>query len=217
MIKRRLQEHVSKLRLSAVDATPWVMAVLLLALVPAHLIQAQTFTTLYNFTGSTDGAYPFAGLIQDEMGNLYGVAAEGGDLSCQLGGNGCGVVFKIDTAGKETVLHSFSGKDGAYPYGGLVRDKAGNLYGTTEYGGDLQCDKYQGSGCGVAFKIDTRGKETVLHVFRGGRSDGCEPYQNLIMDEAGNLYGTTPYCGASGQGTVFKLTRSHLINSSSSG
>ena len=206
MIKK-LQEHLSKLRLSAVDATPWVMAVLLLALVPAHLIQAQTFTTLYNFTGSTDGAYPFAGLVQDEMGNLYGVAAEGGNLSCQLGGNGCGVVFKIDTTGKETVLHSFSGKDGADPYGGLVRDKEGNLYGTTEYGGDLHCDKYQGFGCGVAFKIDTTGKETVLHVFRGGRSDGCEPYQNLIMDEAGNLYGTTPGCGASNGGTVFKLTK----------
>jgi uncharacterized repeat protein (TIGR03803 family) len=206
VIKRLLEEHVSKLRLRAVNATPWVMAVLLLALVPTHLIQAQTFTTLYNFTGSTDGAYPFAGLIQEDMGNLYGVAAEGGDLSCQLGGNGCGVVFKIDTTGRETVLHRFSGKDGAGPYGTLVRDKEGNLFGTTEYGGDLQCDKYQGSGCGVAFKIDTTGRETVLYVFRGGRSDGCEPYQNLIMDEAGNLYGTTPGCGASDGGMVFKLS-----------
>jgi uncharacterized repeat protein (TIGR03803 family) len=117
------------------------------------------------------------------------------------------VVFKLDTTGKETVLYSFSGKDGAYPYGTLVRDKEGNLYGTTEYGGDLHCDKYQGFGCGVVFKIDTTGKETVLHVFRGGRSDGCEPYQNLTMDEAGNLYGTTPGCGASNGGTVFKLTK----------
>jgi uncharacterized repeat protein (TIGR03803 family) len=207
VIKRLLQEHVSKLRRSVIDAAFGVMAVLLLALVPASLIQAQTFTTLYSFSGSTDGAYPFAGLIQDEMGNLYGVAAVGGDLSCQLGGNGCGVVFKIDTAGKETVLHSFSGKDGADPYGGLVRGKEGNLYGTTEYGGDFHCDKYQGAGCGVAFKIDTTGKETVLHVFRGGRSDGCEPSQNLIMDETGNLYGTTPGCGASNAGTVFKLTK----------
>jgi len=203
----RVQGPVSKLGLSAVDATLRVMGILLLALVTSPLMQAQTFTTLYSFTGSTDGAHPFAGLIQDEMGNLYGVAAGGGDLSCQLGGNGCGVVFMIDKAGKETVLHSFSGKDGADPYGGLVRDKEGNLYGTTEYGGDLQCDKYQGAGCGVAFKIDTTGKETVLHVFRGGRSDGCEPYQNLIMDEAGNLYGTTPGCGAHNGGTLFKLTK----------
>jgi uncharacterized repeat protein (TIGR03803 family) len=184
-----------------------LMSVLWLSLATASLMQAQTFTTLYNFTGSTDGGYPYAGLVQDKVGNLYGTAAYGGNLSCQLGGNGCGVVFKIDTTGKETVLHSFSGVDGADPYGGLVRDKAGNLYGTTEYGGDLNCDKYQGSGCGVVFKIDTTGKETVLHVFRGGRSDGCEPYQNLIMDEAGNLYGTTPGCGASNGGTVFKLTK----------
>ena len=183
------------------------MAVLLLALVTPPLMEAQTFTTLYNFTGSTDGAYPYAGVIEDEMGNLYGVAAAGGDLSCHLGANGCGVVFKIDPTGKETVLHTFSGKDGAYPYGTLLRDKEGNLYGTTEYGGDLNCDKYQGSGCGLAFKVDTRGKETVLHVFRGGRTDGCNPYQNLTTDEAGNLFGTAPYCGASDQGTVFMLTK----------
>jgi uncharacterized repeat protein (TIGR03803 family) len=183
------------------------MAVLLLALATSPLMQAQTFTTLYNFTGSADGAYPYAGVVQDEMGNLYGVAANGGNLNCTfLGEPGCGVVFKLDTTGKETVLHSFTGLDGAYPYGGLVRDKAGNLYGTTEYGGNLLCDLWQGFGCGVVFKIDPTGKETVLHVFGGGRSDGCEPYQNLIMDEAGNLYGTTPGCGASNGGTVFKLT-----------
>jgi uncharacterized repeat protein (TIGR03803 family) len=205
---KRLQERDSKLRLSAVEAALRLTAVLLLSLATVSLMQAQTFTTLYNFTGSTDGAYPYAGVVQDEMGNLYGVAANGGNLNCTfLGQPGCGVVFKLDTTGKETVLYSFSGKDGAYPYGTLVRDKEGNLYGTTEYGGDLHCDKYQGFGCGVVFKIDTTGKETVLHVFRGGRSDGCEPYQNLTMDEAGNLYGTTPGCGASNGGTVFKLTK----------
>jgi uncharacterized repeat protein (TIGR03803 family) len=203
----RLQERVSELRLSAVDAAPGAIAVLLLALVTAHLMQAQTFITLYNFTGSTDGAYPYAGVVQDEMGSLYGVAANGGDLDCTfLGEPGCGVVFKLDTTGKETVLYSFSGKDGAYPYGTLVRDKEGNLYGTTEYGGDLRCDKYQGLGCGVAFKLDTTGKETVLHVFKGGPRDGCNPWQSLIMDKAGNLYGTTPGCGASNAGTVFKLS-----------
>ena len=204
----KLQERVSKWRLGAVDALPPVMAVFLLALVTSPLMQAQTFTTLYNFTGSTDGAYPYAGVVQDEVGNLYGVAANGGNLNCTfLGQPGCGGGFKIDTTGKETVLYSFSGKDGAYPYGTLVRDEEGNLYGTTEYGGDLRCDKYQGFGCGVAFKIDTTGKETLLHVFRGGRSDGCEPYQSLVMDEAGNLYGTTPGCGASSAGTVFKLSK----------
>jgi uncharacterized repeat protein (TIGR03803 family) len=109
------------------------------------------------------------------MGNLYGVAAAGGDLSCQLGANGCGVIFKIDTAGKETVLHSFSGKDGAYPYGTLVRDKEGNLYGTTEYGGDLNCDKYQGSGCGVAFKVDTEEKRPCFTSLEAGGRTAAIP------------------------------------------
>jgi uncharacterized repeat protein (TIGR03803 family) len=104
-------------------------------------------------------------------------------------------VFKVDTTGKETVLYSFHGSDGANPYAGLVRDPAGNLYGTTYNGGTSEN--------GVVFKVDTTGKETVLYSFSGGL-DGGNPYGSLARDSAGNLYGTTRY-GNSGNGVVFKL------------
>jgi uncharacterized repeat protein (TIGR03803 family) len=95
-----------------------------------------------------------------------------------------------------TVLYSFSGgTDGAYPQAGLVRDKAGNLYGTTSFGG---------SAYGTVFKVDTTGKETVLHSFTNS-AVAAEPYAGLVIDKAGNLYGTTYTGGSSGYGTVFKL------------
>lgn len=88
-------------------------------------------TTLHNFTGG-DGSYPQMALIRDKAGNLYGTTYLGGGGGC-FGGEGCGVVFKLDTTGTLTVLHSFDGgaKDGANPVAGLIRDAAGDLYGTT--------------------------------------------------------------------------------------
>jgi len=168
------------------------MAVLVLA----AFAQAQTFTTLYNFTGGADGGSPNAGLIQDPAGNLYGTT--------EIGGSGHyyadGVVFEVNTAGTETVLHSFGGyPDGGGPAAPVVRDKAGNIYGTTVSGGN---------DCGVVFKIDSAGNETVLHTFSG--SDGCGPLQGLARDKAGNLYGTTApqLCtDCSGVGTIFKIDR----------
>jgi uncharacterized repeat protein (TIGR03803 family) len=152
--------------------------------------QAQTFTVLYSFPW-VDGANPYAGVVRDAGGNLYGTTFDGG-------ASGVGTVFSVDPAGNETVLHSFTGGyDGGSPYGGLVRDKAGNLYGATYSGGT--------SGVGTVFKIDTDGTETVLHNFTGISGDGCYPYGGLFRDEAGNLYGTTANCGASGAGTVFKV------------
>jgi uncharacterized repeat protein (TIGR03803 family) len=135
---------------------------------------------------------PFAGLILDKAGNLYGTTAYGG-------ASGLGTVFKLDTSGNETVLHGFTGTggDGANPYAGLIMDKAGNLYGTTGYGG--------ASGAGTVIKLDTSGNETVLHSFTGYPSDGATPFAGLIMDKAGNLYGTTISGGAFDAGTVFKL------------
>jgi uncharacterized repeat protein (TIGR03803 family) len=168
--------------------------------------RAQTFTILYSFTGGADGSLPDSRVIRDSAGNLYGTTPSGGSfLNCS--GTGCGTVFKLDTSGNETVLYSFTGgTDGAGPTGGLVRDAAGNLYGTAAGGGSLRCD----GGCGVVFMVDTTGKETVLHIFKGSKTDGANPVSGVIRDAAGNLYGTTWAGGAAlfcsgGCGTVFKL------------
>jgi uncharacterized repeat protein (TIGR03803 family) len=155
-----------------------------------------TETVLYSFAAGADGAYPEAGLVLDGAGNLYGTTAEGGGPRC-YDSLGCGTVFKLDTAGKETVLYSFGGSpDGEYPVAGLLRDNAGNLYGTTSSGG--------ASSFGTVFKLDTTGKETVLYSFAGS-PDGEHPYAGLVQDAAGDLYGTTSSGGASSLGTVFKL------------
>jgi uncharacterized repeat protein (TIGR03803 family) len=161
--------------------------------------QAQTYEALYNFSGQgTDGGYPSSSLIADKAGNLYGTAHLGGAYNR-------GVVFKLDKTGKETVLYSFTGigGDGAIPQGALVRDAAGNFYGTTYSGGDLTCGN--GSGCGTVFKLDTTGKETVLYRFRGYPTDGSNPPAGVIRDAAGNFYGTTYSGGTAATGTVFKV------------
>ena len=97
---------------------------------------------LYSFTGGADGGNPNAGVIADSAGNLYGTTVGGGSSACF---NGCGVVYTVDTTGHETVLHSFSGADGGNPQAGVIRDSAGNLYGTTKSGGT--------STYGVVFEI----------------------------------------------------------------
>jgi uncharacterized repeat protein (TIGR03803 family) len=151
-------------------------------------------TVLYSFTGGSDGGFPYAGLTRDPAGNLYGTTVQGGS-------SGAGTVFKIDTSNYETVLHSFTGgSDGGYPYAGLTWDASGNLYGTTVQGGS--------SGYGTVFKIDTSNNETVLYSFIAG-SDGAQPEADLIMDAAGNLYGTTMSGGSVGLGTVFKIDTSN--------
>ncbi len=151
-------------------------------------------TVLYSFTGTRgDGAYPTTALVLDEQGNLYGTTGGGGTF-------GHGTVFKVDTIGHETVLHSFTGTglDGGGP-SGLVRDAQGNLYGTTSGGGT--------SGWGTVFKVDTTGHETVLYSFTGTGGDGANPTSGVVRDAQGNLYGTTYEGGTSDYGTVFKLTR----------
>lgn len=145
-------------------------------------------TVLYSFNLGPNGANPGSGLIRDAADNLYGTTAYGGDLLACSGG--CGTVFKLDSAGTETVLYSFTGgTDGANPVAGLVRDAAGNLYGTAPSGGDASCSLSFSIGCGTVFKLDTTGTETVLHTFTG--KDGAGPYASLIRDGSGNLYGTT--------------------------
>lgn len=138
---------------------------------------------LYRFTGGSDGANPYAGLIEMN-GKLYGTTSAGGGSGCY--NYGCGTVFSITTAGAENVLYRFKrSADGSQPAAGLI-DVKGTLYGTTEYGGASGCD---GSGCGTVYSISPTGAEKVLHRFNG-HSGGAEPEANLI-DVKGSLYGTT--------------------------
>src|SRR5580698_7512869 len=154
--------------------------------------QAQTFSVVHNFTGESDGGGPLSGFVTDSAGNMYGTASAGG-------ASNYGVVFKVNTGGVETVLHTFNGgTDGANPNGRLVRDKAGNLYGTTTAGGV--------NGSGTVFEVTAAGKEIVLRSLIGG-TNGSDPEAGLAMDAAGNLYGTATAGGANGNGTVFELVR----------
>jgi len=146
-------------------------------------------SVLYRFTGGADGATPWS-IPLVVGGVLYGTTVDGGNVKCQPSGNtaaGCGTVFKLEK-GKETVLYSFNnGPDGGFPVAGVVRDAAGNLYGTTENGGDLNCSAP--FGCGVAYKVDPSGHETVLHTFEG-QQDG-ELLQAALVFDGADLYGST--------------------------
>ena len=155
-------------------------------------------TTLHSFAGS-DGSAPMGGVIADASGNLYGTTRHGGPA-------GAGTVFKLDAANSYalTTLHSFAfsdSGDGFYPQAGLIADAAGNLYGTT-YGGPDIDGHYFGS---TVFKLDATNEWalTTLHTFDG--LDGRSPAAPVVADAAGNLYGTTYEGGSAGYGTVFKL------------
>jgi len=247
-----------------------MLAALVLIMAPVflpHAWAASTYTVLYNFKGGRDGLGPDAGLVFDAAGNLYGPTYRGG-VGCT--GDGCGTVFELTpsngkwkesvllrfttrmpgdlpTAGlildaqgnlygtassalggngmvfkltpgangkwRVSVLHALTGgKDGQEPWGGLILDSAGNLYGTTAFGGGYgSCKGYSQTYCGTVFELSppsTKGgkwREKILYRFKGGR-DGRNPFASLILDAAGNLYSTTSAGGAYGGGTVFKLT-----------
>ncbi len=184
--------------------------------------QAQTFSVLYGFTGGSDGIMPLAGVTRDSAGNLYGTTLGGGDHSpqCQIAdpsGIGCGVVFKVDPEGNETILHRFTGgtdggSAGLGVWGSLAIDSAGNLYGTRFDGGDVNNPNCGGAGCGVVFKVDTAGHETVLHTFELSETDGGGPTGGVIRDAYGNLYGTTTSGGTFGDGTVYKISSSRTFS-----
>jgi uncharacterized repeat protein (TIGR03803 family) len=159
------------------------------------LTPGGTEMLLHSFEPPHDGQGPeWAGLIIDARGNLYGTTPFGGE-------KGAGAVYELTPDGVETLLYSFSGNgDGNEPVGGLVRDPAGSLYGTTEFGGPYQT--------GVVFKLNSGGGETVLHDFGccfGPSNDGAGPVGTLVRDPAGTLYGTTSSGGEFGLGTVFEL------------
>ncbi len=151
-------------------------------------------TVLYSFTGgsigATDGAAPFGPPVRDLQGNLYGTTVQGGP-------NNFGTVYRVNAAGSEVVLYSFAGGvDGGYPNGALIRDSAGNLYGTTTDGG--------ASTTGTVFKVSQANAKSTLYSF-GWNPDAQVPMSGLIQDSAGNLYGTTELGGEYGWGTVYRL------------
>lgn len=174
--------------------------------------------TLYSFVGGTDGASPQGGLVWDAAGNLYGTTQTGGTgTGCHKAA--CGTVFELSAAGStwtKATLYNFQGgtTDGEDPVAGLIFDKAGNLYGTTE-GGGVDGGNNCGIGCGAVFELSPSNggwKESILHFFTEKGGDGAIPQAGLVLDGAGNLYGTTPTgglqnetCGI-GCGTVYELS-----------
>ncbi len=163
------------------------------------------YTSLYSFTGSSDGANPAGGLVEGSDDNFYGMTANGGT-------NGDGGVFKLSTNGVLIPLYSFGAVqdvdsnaiDGANPVGGLAQGSDGNFYGATQNGGTL--------GQGTLFKISTNGELNSLYTFGYAYHDGANPAAGLVLGSDGNFYGTTPYGGGNGgDGTVFIMSTSGAV------
>lgn len=208
-------------------------------------VQAQTFTKLANIGSINPTARSLSGVVRDAAGNLYGTTLQGGITGGVCGQFGCGTVYKVDTTDTLTVLYKFTGgSDGQSPSAGLVQDTSGNLYGSSTAGtfkldmsatftllnsggpsselvldavgnlyGVQQFGGFTGSpcgtgGCGIVFKIDTTNTYSVLYSFTG-QPDGAYPGAGLVLDAAGNFYGTTKSGGAANHGTVFKLDTSN--------
>jgi len=192
--------HPARSNISAVTLA--VLCALLL--MGARAVRAQTETVLWNFCSvgnCSDGIGP-GGLTSDGAGNFYGMTVQGGEYDG-------GTAFELSPNGSggwnETVLWNFNGADGVFPTGSLIFDSLGNIYGTTFTGG--------ANGYGVVFELSPTGAswtETVLYNFcsQSGCADGAYPESGVIIDRAGNLYGTTTGLGAGGQGTVFELSPS---------
>jgi uncharacterized repeat protein (TIGR03803 family) len=165
------------------------------------------FSVLYTFSGNADGGHPIGRPLIDVNGNVHGATASGGDQECP---GGCGLVFQVDPAGRETIVHPlFGGTHGGTPDGGLL-DLAGTLIGTSEFFGDLSCTSTFPPGCGVLYQISNRGHFTVLHAFAGG-ADGDTPAGDPVRGKDGSIYGITTHGGTGtacdrGCGVIFKYT-----------
>ena len=174
----------------------WIWVVLL-GIASVTFAQAKTREKVIFSFNASDGNVPDAGLIADKQGNLYSTTFDGGP-------SGMGNVFELsptkDGGWKETVLHNFDGTDGALPVASLIFDDAGNLYGTAQVGGQGDCTN-TGLGCGVVFELSP-GKDgwkyTILYSFVPGKTKGVIPTGGLVIDKAGNLYGTTWAPGVAG-------------------
>src|SRR5580692_5753372 len=170
-----------------------------------------TYTTLYSFTGGSDGAYPYAPPVEGNDGNFYGTTTAGGNtVTC---GNGCGTIYKITPAGVLTTLYKFDITHGYAPYAPLVLGTDGSFYGTTPFG--------TSANAGVVFRISPAGKFTLLFSF--DLTHGETPFAGLVQGADGNFYGTTIYGGTTGDGVVFKITPSgkltvlHTMNGTTDG
>jgi uncharacterized repeat protein (TIGR03803 family) len=203
----RKQEYIrnwmSKLNCGTSHAVVSLACVMILAIALTPSANAQTYSVVYSFTGSTDGAYPALTMILDSAGNLYGGTSESGQLLCTAL---CGNFYKLDpsTGNLTTLATSNSGAEGYGP-SALVFDKSGKLFGAMGFGGP---GLY-----GYLFELNPNGKGKVLHDFPANPGDGEIP-GNLLFDPAGNLYGVTPQGGSTadcppyGCGTVFRFTPS---------
>jgi uncharacterized repeat protein (TIGR03803 family) len=165
-----------------------------------------THTVLYSFTGGLDGGEPYKGVTLDAEGNLIGTAVTGGNGPCE---GGCGVIYKLTNNGgvwTQTVIHNFTGQDGAGPGAGVTFDKHGSFYGMVPIGGT--------SGLGAIYQMqpqqDGTYKFRIIHSFTGGNDGSSGSAGRMILDAAGNLYGVATTGGTNGKGTVFKL--SHTQN-----
>ncbi|HZQ21801.1 MAG TPA: choice-of-anchor tandem repeat GloVer-containing protein [Terriglobales bacterium] len=163
-------------------------------------------TTLHSFN-SSDGVNPYGALLLASNGNFYGTANQAGN--CRSGG-GCGTVFTMTPSGAFRTLYNFCQQtgcpDGEFPVGGLVEGSDGNIYGTTNAGGNPACP---GGGCGTIFRITPGGVLTTLHRFNN--TDGSYPAPALIEAHKGLFYGTTAGGGANGNGTVFAMTADGVL------
>jgi uncharacterized repeat protein (TIGR03803 family) len=200
--------------------TSWSQYLLMLSVAAALIYvlpmsaQAQTFSVIHNFTGGADGASPFAGVTIDRAGNMEGTAAEGGSSNW-------GAAYKLIHSGTGWVvdpLYDFrGGMDGASPESRPIIGSDGNLYGTTFRGGGGTCS--DGPGCGTVYRLNPpptscravlcRWEETVLYRFTGVADGGQPGFGDLLLDSAGNVYGTTTVGGVGNNGVVFKLTKTN--------
>src|ERR1700722_12440223 len=210
-------------------ATRLCTLVALIVLLAATAAAEWKEKVLYSFQGGTDGSTPAGGVVFDKQGNLYGATQQGGGTNCSPMA-ACGTVYQLSPPAKqgdpwtETLLHVFKGKqsnDGEFPSGGVIADAAGNIYGTSSYGGSGDCVLLGiKGGCGTVFELSppqTKGGQwtyTILYSFKGGK-DGYLPFGDLVFDAAGNIYGATYFGGGKGTtcdpyyqycGTVFKLS-----------
>jgi uncharacterized repeat protein (TIGR03803 family) len=181
-----------------------------------EITPAGKLTTLYTFcslTNCTDGMSPYGSPLQGMDGNFYGTTSGGG-------ANGAGTIYKLTPTGKLTTLYNFASlsdwADGGFPNSGIIQDAGGNLYGTTDIGGEgngcLVLDVGY-TGCGTVFKLSPAGVLTTLYTFcsLSNCADGEEPQGPLTLGSDGNLYGTTPLGGTGQEGTAFQLTLSGTL------